>query len=153
MTFSANINATLPRDKVIVASTTARILKLLAHLGNGVEEVAWNGRRALAFVEGVQTQGGKCFLRFAVFQTRLHVLEAVFVAVAATIVEYVALHCCHVEIVLLVEGATPPHILREPANLRNLWDLPASFLTFSISVEVVRITRTASVAEFLALLS
>ena len=54
-TFTTYVNATLSGNKVVVASSTTRILKLLTHLGDCVKVVARYGGRTPAFVQGIQT--------------------------------------------------------------------------------------------------
>lgn len=65
----------------------------------------------------------KCLLTFlwtAVLLARGEVLEAVGIALAATIVEGLTLHGGHVEEVAQVEGAARSLLLGKPADLGNL---------------------------------
>lgn len=61
------------------------------------------------------------FLWTAVLLTRGEVLEAIRIALAATVMKELTLHGGHVEEVAAKEGPAGSLLFRKPADLRNLW--------------------------------
>lgn len=88
-----------------------------------------------------------------VLHARHLVLEAVLVALTATVDKLLTLHGGHVEEVAPVHGTAGALLLLEPADLGDLWYPKTCFLTFHKTHEVVAIPLAASIAEHLALLS
>lgn len=140
-------------NKVVVTSSTARVLKLLTHLGDWVEVEAGYGGGTPAFVQRIAADQRDVFLRFAVLQARLQSLETVLITLTAAKIEHFTLHGRHIEEVALEQGTASALILWKPADPRNLWYPPACFTAFGKAVEVVVVSQAAAVAELLALLS
>lgn len=89
----------------------------------------------------------------AVLHARQLVLEAVLVALAASVDELLTLHGGHVEVVAQEIGPAGTHLFLEPADLGDLWYSKTCFLTRQKTHEVVCIPLAASIDKLFALLS
>lgn len=91
-------------------------------------------------------------MRTAVLLARGEVLEAVVIALAAAVVEGLALHGGHIEEVAQVHSTARALLHRKPADLGNLWYSKTCFLALLITLEVIGIALAASIVELLAFL-
>lgn len=93
------IHAVSLGHKVVTASSTARVEELFTRPGDGVVVVAWYGSSTLADVQRTLTQHRCSFMWSAVLHAGLRIIEAVVVALAAPVIEGLALHGGHVEVI------------------------------------------------------
>lgn len=149
---STHVHAALPRDEVVAAPSAAWVDELITHLGGGVVIKPRNWSRAAAFVQRVQAEHRNTFFWTAVLLAGCEVSEAIGIALASTVIKGLTLHGGHVEKVAAKEGPACSLLLREPADLGNLWDSETWFLALLIAPEIIGIPLAPSIVENLALL-
>lgn len=80
-------------------------------------------------------------------------MEAIGIALAASVIKGLTLHGGHIEEIAAKEATAGSLIFRKPADLWDLWDSETRFLALLITLEVIGISLAPSIRENLALLS
>ena len=80
------------------------------------------------------------FPRSAVLHAGLRIIEAVVVSLTSPIIEGLALHRCHVEVVALEERPARTLLLVKPADLGNLWEREIAIQSHQLGFECTNFT-------------